>query len=145
MICSRRIEIILQMKSPSTMIGYEDHNDSKVTDRAARDRSNLYIRWSAAILGMTAAVCVWIWPNHAFFFQEVLYSTLILGLILYAVSIERHKSRYWGAWLSVLVLHSIVLWIIKPLFPFHSIWIIAAIALVECSALALIFLKIVGE
>jgi hypothetical protein len=106
---------------------------------------NPKVRWAAGILGAAAAVSVWVWPAYAFVLQQLLYSTLVVGLILFAVWPERGKPKYWRAWLAVIAIHIIVVVAIRGLFPFHYIWLVAAIAVAECSVLALILFRISGE
>lgn len=127
------------------MLHDEGLDDLKVSSQGRVDYANRYIRWSAGVLGATTAILIWVWPDHAFLLQEVLYSTLVIGLIFFAVWSERRKPNYWKAWLAIVALHGLVAWVAKPLFPFHTFWIVAVVIVIECSALALVFYKIVGE
>lgn len=127
------------------MLRSEGQSDFESQSIVSRDYPNLYLRGSAGVLGATAGILIWIWPQHAFLLQEALYSSLVLGLVLFAVWSERQKPNYWKAWVAIAVMHGIILWLTKPLFPFHSIWGVAVIAVIECAALALAFYKVVGE
>ena len=81
-----------------------------------------------------------------------MYSTLVLGLLAYAVYSDRYgaysdskKGKYAVAWLVVLCIHALVLAGTRPLFPFRTIWMIACIALIECAILAVIFFKLAAD
>jgi hypothetical protein len=97
-------------------------------------------------IGAFGAFAVGHWPQQAVPLQMMIYTSMVvLPLIFLAFGRIEPHGRFLLGVLSILVLHSVVLLLIRTVFPFKSILTIIPIALGECTVLAALMLKILGD
>jgi hypothetical protein len=98
----------------------------------------------ASLVGLLGAASVGAWPSHASQLQMAIYTLLVLGLLAIGFWSDRGRPRVREAAAASLILHTIFLFAIRQVFPFKTILVLLPYAIIEGTALAIIFLKIVG-
>ena len=97
------------------------------------------------VVGLCGAIAVKQWPAHAVAVQMTFYSTMILGLLLLGLWSDRHRPRYWAAMLLVCLLHGVMLFFARPLFPFRTVLTVVPLALVEGVILFVLMMRLLGD
>lgn len=54
---------------------------------------------------------------------------------------ERRRAAFWIVVMSATIAHGVFLYIIRTIFPFHSVWVIAPVALIEAMGLFVVMDK----
>jgi hypothetical protein len=99
----------------------------------------------ACSLGLAGAMSVDRWPNHAAALQMILYSAIALLPLLFFFWPDKHRKHYWLGMGLIALLHSIILFLIHPYFPFRTILLVLPILLMEGIGLAIMMIKILGD
>lgn len=97
------------------------------------------------MLGVSAAAAVHEWPEHATPIQMTLYSLAFVLILLPAFWDDRHHPRYVAAMSAALVIHVVILFFIRPLFPFKTILTVVPLLIVEAMILVGTIIKVRGE
>jgi hypothetical membrane protein len=96
-------------------------------------------------VGLCAAVSEGIWPKHVIALQMAFYSIMSLGVAVIGVWSDRHCPRYPTAICIACLVHGMLLYIVRTVFPFKTVLIVVPIALLEAVILYAAMLKILGE
>lgn len=100
---------------------------------------------AAIILGVSGAAAARQWPEHAAAIHMALYSLIVIIALLSSFWPDRHHPKYIVAMSLALIIHFVMLYGIRSLFPFGTILAILPIAFVEFIVLAAVIIKIRGE
>jgi hypothetical protein len=70
-------------------------------------------------------------PDHAYYIQITLYSAVVVGLLVWGLFSHRNEPGFWSGMSLVVLLHCIFLYLIRPVFPFTSMYSVVPFMLVE--------------
>lgn len=96
-------------------------------------------------VGLCAAASEGIWPNHVTALQMAFYSIMSLGVAVMGVWSDRRRPRYLTAICTAILIHTVILFLLRTVFPFKTVLTVVPIALLEAVILYAIMLKILGE
>ena len=98
-----------------------------------------------AVVGVSGAAAERQWPEHATVIQMALYSLGVIIPLLLSFWPDRRHPKYIVAMSLASIIHVVILYAIRSLFPFGTILAILPVALVEFIVLAAVIIKIRGE
>jgi hypothetical protein len=96
-------------------------------------------------VGVACAAAIRFWPEGKAPIQILLYTFFVFGPLAFGLWSSRHRPKFWIGALLLFAAHAVALFFIRSTFPFRSVLAIIPLALVECCALYLIMLKLVGD
>jgi hypothetical protein len=100
---------------------------------------------AVVMLGVSGAAATRQWPERATAIHMALYSLILIIALLSAFWPDRHHPKYIVAMSLALIIHVVILYAIRSLFPFRTILMILPIVLVEFIVLAAVIIKVRGE
>jgi hypothetical protein len=97
------------------------------------------------LVGLGCAAAVGAWPAHAAPIQMGLYTMLVFIPLALGTWGDRHRNRF-GMWVALtFTLHCAVLYLIRPIFPFATIFAVIPLILIEIVVFFMLMLKLTGQ
>ena len=93
--------------------------------------------------GLLCAAAVALWPDKTGKIQICWYSVSVLGLVLWGHWSRRNLRRFWEGFALVLLLHCFLMYSIRSIFPFKSVFTVVPLMLLEGTAAVTLILKLV--
>jgi cytochrome bd-type quinol oxidase subunit 2 len=99
----------------------------------------------AVLAGIATSAAVQQWPAQASWLQMLLYSITVIGLLLVGLWPHRHQSRFWPGMCLVLLLHGLILFLMRSIFPFKTILVVIPFLVIEGVVAFILMLKLLGD
>ena len=100
------------------------------------------IRLGAGAIALISVAAAGHWKSFAGPVQMAMYTAMTVGLVLVGFWSDRRRPRFPIAVCSILATHCVVLFALRGVFPFRTIFTIIPLILIECVLLASLLLKI---
>jgi cellulose synthase/poly-beta-1,6-N-acetylglucosamine synthase-like glycosyltransferase len=99
----------------------------------------------ASVAGGSSAWASYSWPQYAAVIQVALFTSFVFVPLFMFFWSEINRGAFWFSISAAIVVHGLLLYVIRSVFPFSSVLVVVPIALVEASAIFVAIDKILGE